>query len=124
MDAKPIIDMAIVTKKFSDLKRWIPVLEEKGYVYHGEYGLPGREFFTKGKPVKFHLHIVASGSDHWRRWTLFRDYLRGNERARQSYTGFKRMLATEHPNNRNAYTGAKRPFIDRMMKDAESWLTW
>jgi GrpB-like predicted nucleotidyltransferase (UPF0157 family) len=124
MDAKPIIDIAIETPSFKDLASMVSALQEKDYVHHGEYGLPGRQFFTRGNPVKFHVHLVEKDSEHWRRWILFRDYLRANERGRQSYIGFKRMLAMQHANNRKAYTAAKKPFIDRMMQDAESWLTW
>src|SRR5262245_34355239 len=64
LDAKPIIDIALATPALRDLKSIIPKLESCGYAYKGEFGLPGREFFAKGHPVKFHLHIVAKGSEH------------------------------------------------------------
>lgn len=124
MDAKPIIDIAVQVASFRDLSRIVESLQKLDYTHHGEYGLPGRQFFTRGNPVKFHVHVVEKDSEHWRRWILLRDYLRANERARESYTRFKRMLAAQHADNRKAYTAAKQPFIDRMMQDAESWLTW
>ncbi|HEY8240527.1 MAG TPA: GrpB family protein [Kiritimatiellia bacterium] len=121
LEAKPIIDIALATIDLSGVKDRIPALQELGYDYRGEYGLPGREFFTRGKPVKIHLHIVQKDGKHWRAWMLFRDYLREHARARESYAGFKRMLALQHSGKREAYTAAKKPFIDRMLKDAEAW---
>jgi GrpB-like predicted nucleotidyltransferase (UPF0157 family) len=121
MEAKPIIDIAVGTSDLGAVQKWVPVLKELGYEYHGEYGLPGREFFSRGKPVKIHLHVVAKDGEHWRNWILFRDYLRADNRAREAYASFKRMLALQHAGKREAYTAAKSPFIDRMLKDAEDW---
>ena len=91
-----------------------------GYEYKGEYGLPGRHFFTKGNPTMFHLHIVEQASEHWRVWMQFRDHLRTNEKARRDYNQFKRGLAKQYAENRDAYTAGKNPFISQLLKKISS----
>jgi GrpB-like predicted nucleotidyltransferase (UPF0157 family) len=111
LEAKPIIDIAVQTKTFADLPVIIATMEKNGWMHKGEFGLPGRHFFTKGKPVRFHIHIVDAESPHWPRWIGFRDLLRADEKSRRAYEGLKRRLAEKFPNDRPAYTAAKSAFI-------------
>ena len=119
--AKPIIDMALRVPSFKRLAFWIRQLEKAGYLYKGEYGLPGRHFFVLGNPVTHHLHLVATGCEHWDRWLLFRDYLRANPAEAARYNELKRSLAVTYAKNRDAYTKAKTPHIDRMLVRARKW---
>lgn len=118
LDAKPIIDMAIQIPSLHRLPLWIRLLEMAGYVYKGEYGLAGRHFFVRGNPVTHHLHLVAAGSPHWDRWLLFRDYLRANPAEARHYNEAKRALARKYPGNRDAYTRAKTPVVNRLLARA------
>jgi GrpB-like predicted nucleotidyltransferase (UPF0157 family) len=122
LDAKPIIDMAMRIPSFKRLPLWITRLEKAGYVYKGEYGLPGRHFFVRGNPVTHHLHLVIPGSEHWARWLLFRDYLRANPIEAKRYDAAKLKLARKYPTNRDAYTRAKTPVINRLLVRAGIWL--
>jgi GrpB-like predicted nucleotidyltransferase (UPF0157 family) len=121
LDAKPIIDMAMMIPSFKQLPLWIRRLEKAGYVYKGEYGLPGRHFFTRGNPTTQHLHVVTPGYEQWDRWLLFRDYLRANPPAAKQYNEAKRKLARTFAKNRDAYTQAKTPVINRLMESARTW---
>lgn len=118
LDAKPIIDMAILIPSFKRLPLWIGLLEAAGYLYKGEYGLSGRHFFTKGDPVTHHLHLVEPTSIHWNRWMLFRNYLRANPTEAVRYNACKQSLARRYAGNREAYTKAKSPVIDRILARA------
>lgn len=118
LDAKPIIDMAMMIPSLRRLPLWIKTLEAAGYTYKGEYGLPGRHFFTLGNPVTHHLHLVAKGCEHWSRWILFRDYLRAHPDEAAKYNTLKNMLARKFPNNRDAYTKAKTPLVNQLLKKA------
>lgn len=122
LEAKPIIDMAMLIPSFSRLALWIRRIEAAGYLYKGEYGLPGRHFFTRGNPVAYHLHLVARGSRHWEDWILFRDVLRTDPDAAQRYSDFKQQLARRFASNRDAYTRAKTPFVRRLLKRARRTL--
>jgi GrpB-like predicted nucleotidyltransferase (UPF0157 family) len=118
LDAKPIIDIAIMIPSLKRLPLWIRRLEQAGYAYKGEYGLPGRHFFTRGTPVTHHLHLVEKGSLHWDNWILFRDYLLTRPGEAKRYSVFKKRLATRFADDRDAYTRAKTPFVTRMLARA------
>lgn len=57
------------------------------------------------------MHVVADGSDDWRRYLAFRDHLRANPADRDSYGALKRRLASRHPSDRLAYIAGKADFI-------------
>jgi GrpB-like predicted nucleotidyltransferase (UPF0157 family) len=121
LEAKPIIDIAILIPSFRTLKTWIAQLESAGYLYKGEYGLPGRHFFTRGSPAIQHLHLVTPSSTHWNNWLLFRDFLRTHPIAANCYNRQKRKLACQFPDNRTAYTRAKTPIVNKLVRAAQAW---
>ena len=45
--AKPIIDLMPLARDIARFDALSPVLEEAGYRAWGEYGLPGRRYFTR-----------------------------------------------------------------------------
>jgi len=119
LSAKPVLDLALTVKDLSKIGRLVKPLEKLGYEYKGEYGLPGRHFFVRGKPVTHHLHFVDVGSEHWRVWLLFRDYLRAHPEEARRYEKFKRAKARKYANDRAAYTGSKSSFVVNMLRKAE-----
>jgi GrpB-like predicted nucleotidyltransferase (UPF0157 family) len=107
--AKPIVDVLVGLEELELTDEQIAAMEELGYEYLGEHGLPGRLFFRKD-PRTHHVHVVQHGGEHWERQIVFRDTLRSNPEERRRYDEFKRRLAAEgHP--REAYTELKTPFI-------------
>lgn len=118
LDAKPIIDLALMIPSLHHLPRWITKLEAAGYSYKGEYGLAGRHFFTRGTPVTHHLHLVAKGSEHWTYWIVFRDYLRTHPLEAEHYNQLKNTLARKYRHNRDAYTRAKTPLVKKILAKA------
>jgi GrpB-like predicted nucleotidyltransferase (UPF0157 family) len=121
IDAKPIIDIAMQIPSFRCLKTWIALLESAGYQYKGEYGLPGRHFFTRGTPVLQHLHLVSPETHHWNDWLLFRDFLRSHPSAAEHYRLTKQALARRFSKDRDAYTRAKTPLVRKLMRAARQW---
>lgn len=109
--AKPIIDLAIALPVATARTEAIAPLVALGYVHRGEYGLPGREFFTLGDPATFHVHVVSEDSPHWAAWLTFRDALRNDPEICARYRDLKRELAQRHAGDRPAYTAAKTDFI-------------
>ena len=61
-----------------------------------------------------HLHLIPVSSPQWIRPIAFRNYLRAHPGVAAEYEALKRRLALEHRLDREAYTTAKRPFIDRI----------
>lgn len=109
--AKPIVDFAVRIGSLAEVPACVAALEKLGYTYKGEYGLPGRHFFTLGEPVTHHLHLVAAGGEHWDAWLRFRDLLRADTGVREAYAALKADLARRHAGDRKAYTAAKNAFI-------------
>lgn len=120
LEAKPIIDILAGVRNLADAEKCIAPLNQIGYEYRGESGIPGRFYFRKGtnEISTHHLHIVETTSDFWRTHLLFRDYLRLNAAAMQAYGKLKRELALKHKGNRPAYTEAKADFIESVLEKA------
>jgi GrpB-like predicted nucleotidyltransferase (UPF0157 family) len=108
--AKPIVDIAVGLLKLELTDEQIAAMEELGYEYLGEFGLPGRLYFRKGDPRTHHVHVVEHGGMHWERQLVFRDALRTDPEERRHYDAFKRRLAAEG-HSREAYAELKTPFI-------------
>jgi GrpB-like predicted nucleotidyltransferase (UPF0157 family) len=107
--AKPIVDILVGLRELELTDDQIAAMEELGYHYMGEHGLPGRLFFRK-EPRTHHVHVVEHGGSHWERQLVFRDTLRSDPAERRRYDQFKRRLAAEgHP--REVYAELKTPFI-------------
>lgn len=113
--SKPIIDIAIKIETLKLVPRLIPPLSKLRYSYMGEYGLPGRHFFSKGNPREFHLHVVDNTTDHWERWIKFRNILKSDEKTRKEYILLKKRLAEQFAFERQKYTEAKSEFIDSIV---------
>ena len=109
--AKPIIDMMPGLRRLEDGKHCVEPMQELGYQYLGEYGIPERLYFNKGVPRTHHVHMFVVGHDQWNRHLLFRDYLRNNPEALAAYADLKRELAERYRDDRDAYTDAKTQFV-------------
>jgi GrpB-like predicted nucleotidyltransferase (UPF0157 family) len=118
MAAKPIIDIAATIPNIDEIEKCVQPLEGVGYEHKGEYGLPGRHFFIKGKPSTHHLHIVEKGSHHWDLWLLFRDYLIEHDVPADKYSEMKQRLADKFASDRSAYTANKGDFIRKVLEEA------
>lgn len=112
--AKPVIDLLVGAPRppTEGQRRRLAELE---YVSMGELGIPGREFFRKGAPRTHHLHWTAFGGSFWASHVAFRDALRRDPALAREYERLKRALAGRFPNDREAYTEGKTPFIERVL---------
>lgn len=119
--AKPIIDIAVAVESFEEAVVCIAPLEELGYEYKGELGIPRRHYFARGHARTHHLHMVEIASEQWRVMTLFRDYLRAHPAEAAAYQALKLDLATRFPDDREGYTAAKAPFIEGLLRRARLW---
>ena len=96
LKAKPVIDMLLEVYPLPKPEVGIPALEELGYEYRGEAGIPGHLFF-RGNPRTRHVHVLEAGTNEFTRdHLLFRDYLRANAGARTRYENLKLELALKN----------------------------
>ncbi|MEE2878174.1 MAG: GrpB family protein [Pseudomonadota bacterium] len=125
MPAKPVIDMLLVVPKLDAAKRDLPaVLDRLGYDYWAENPKKDRLFFVRGMPPRgkrrtHHLHVCQPDGEMLRR-LVFIDYLRAHPQEARAYGELKRQLAALHRRDREAYTIAKKEFIDRIIRLAKS----
>ncbi len=131
--AKPIIDLLVAVRSLPDAReRAVPALEALGYGYWREDPAPDRLFFVKGLPPNgprtHHVHMVdlsvsqdpCLGEFTFADRLLFRDYLRADPDEAARYAALKRDLAARFPEDREAYTGGKTEYVDRIMQKART----
>ena len=118
--AKPTIDIMGRIHPYPPSAEVVRALQELGYTSQGEYGLPGRSYFTKG-PHDVHLHLVSFESGHWERHLVLRDYLRANLSACKRYAAVKTELAARYREDRPAYQAGKTDLITQLEREATAW---
>jgi GrpB-like predicted nucleotidyltransferase (UPF0157 family) len=120
--AKPVIDLLLGAPSLAVIEAAIPALAALGYGYRPAYeaDIPERRYFVKAEPgaLKLHLHGVVSGSALWRDHLAFRDALRGDAGLRADYENLKLDLARQFAADKAAYTAAKAPFIQEVLRTA------
>ena len=123
LSAKPVIDIMAVIRSISLVQQCVRPLEALDYLYQGERGIPGRHFFRKPIDIShtgrtFHMHMVEKGHNQWAMYQLFREYMLLHPESVREYDTLKRELALEHGSDRVAYTAAKAPFIESIIRAA------
>ena len=120
MVAKPIIDIGIAVTSFEGARVCIQPIEQLGYEYRGEHGIPRRHFFVKGEARTHHLHMNEINSREWQNQVLFRDYMMQHSGLADEYATLKAQLAQRYRTDREAYLDGKAPFIERVLEMARS----
>lgn len=120
--AKPIIDILIeLSIEYNPARLWTG-MQALGYEAMGEFGIPGREYFRKGRQTRTHqVHGFVESDPNVVRHIAFRDYLRAHAGAREEYAHIKREAATAAPEDIERYMDLKDPFIKRVEKLAMEW---
>ena len=130
--AKPVIDVGVALRAFSDALYCITPLVTTGYVCMGEFGIPGRIFFRKltGDPLSgqtingvarsHQIHMYEATHPEFVAHILFRDYLRAHPDAAREYEALKRQLAARHGGDVEAYAEAKSGFVSGILALASS----
>ena len=113
--AKPVIDIMAGVQTLEASRPAIAAATDLGYCYW-PYQADREHWFCKPSTAHrtHHLHLIPIGSPQWLRAIAFRDYLRADPTTAGEYAALKQRLAREHHLDREAYTEAKRPFIDRI----------
>jgi GrpB-like predicted nucleotidyltransferase (UPF0157 family) len=116
--SKPVLDILAGYRDPDARAGCIGALIAAGYQYRGEQSIPGRDFFRRGDPRAYHLHLAQVDSAFWEEHLAFRDLLRGNAVLRDAYGSLKRELAARFPRDRGGYIDAKGPFVRQALSQA------
>ena len=121
--AKPIIDLLPLVRSIEALDRLTPMLEHAGYQAWGEYGLPGRRYFTKDRDSyrTHNIHIYQADNLDVERHLAFCAYLRSYAPVRDEYAALKRDLYAQHPADISAYNDGKNEWIKAVEAVALEW---
>jgi len=122
--AKPILDFVLEVQNLEDVIQNLTSFEDLNYQNKGEFGIPGRQFFTRDTNGErsHHLHVFQQGHPDIERHLVFRDYLRANPDAAREYEKLKEELAQRFPKASGSYTEAKSGFILSMDEVARYWI--
>jgi GrpB-like predicted nucleotidyltransferase (UPF0157 family) len=114
--AKPVIDIMAAVESLETSRDAIAAASRLDYVYF-PYRPDVMHWFCKPSPAfrTHHLHLVPINSRLWIERVAFRDYLRGDAAAAAEYATLKLTLAKQFEFDREAYTDAKTPFIQRII---------
>lgn len=118
MAAKPVLDILAGRRSDAERATAIVALQAGGYIHRGEQEIPGRDFFRRGDPRQYHIHLAAIESAFWRDHRTFRDYLRAHPDAAAAYETLKRELAARHPRDRERYVDGKAAFVQAILEAA------
>lgn len=121
--AKPTIDLLPLVRTIAAVDDRTPLLLDSGYRAWGEYGLPGRRFFTRDHDEfrTHNVHVYQSGDQSVERHLAFCAYLRHHELARREYEALKRTVYARHPADIEAYNDGKNAWIKRLEPVAVEW---
>ena len=121
LPAKPVIDIMAPVHSLQVSRPAIEAAAALGYVYY-PYKSEVMHWFCKPSPAHrtHHLHLVPHESDLWHRRLAFRDALRRNESLAAEYANLKKSLSESFRFDREAYTEAKVPFIERVLAEIQS----
>lgn len=123
LSAKPTIDVLIEVRKIEEVDDFDGTMAGKGYEAWGEYGIPGRRFFTKDRGATriTNVHVFEAGTPEVERHLVFRDYLIQHPEAARAYGTLKKNLAEKFPTDIESYMDGKDTFINETESEALSW---
>ncbi|MEJ2646192.1 MAG: GrpB family protein [Gammaproteobacteria bacterium] len=112
LSAKAVIDILLAVESLNELSARESGLQGLGYSAHGEFGIPGRRYYTKvGEQRTHHLHAFEFGAPEVARHIGFRDFLRESGRDAEAYAALKIRLAQQFRDDPHGYSDAKSAFI-------------
>ncbi len=116
LSAKPVIDIMAPVRSLVESEDAIARVGRLEYL-HYPYKPDLMHWFCKpsAEHRTHHLHLVPIGSRLWCERLAFRDALRSSGALRAEYQELKERLAQRYRHDREAYTEAKSPFIQRVL---------
>lgn len=119
--AKPILDFAAEVSDLRELDVRRPQFEAFGYVWRGEFGIPGRRYI-RPDDNRVHWHCYAQGSERVHEHLAFRDFLRACPDKAQAYEVAKIDAMAQHDSGRSSYLDEKSPTLESLLVQAVAWV--
>ena len=120
--AKPIIDILLEVNSLDVLDEQNDVMASLGYVAKGEFGIPNRRYYQKGKVHRTHqVHAFLADSFEAKRHIAFKEYLIAFPEVANEYGLIKRAGAAMCNNDIDVYCRHKDSFIKEHEMNALNW---
>jgi GrpB-like predicted nucleotidyltransferase (UPF0157 family) len=113
--AKDCIDLLGVVKDISKVSTFKQSIVDLGFVYRGQNGISGREYFSK-KHRKVHLHIFQSGDVNVEKHLHFVQVMKNNVALITELNQVKQGLHAKYPNDKVSYQNEKEFFYSHINK--------
>jgi GrpB-like predicted nucleotidyltransferase (UPF0157 family) len=124
MSAKPIIDVLLEVMTISKLDDYNEVMMELGYTPKGEFGIPGRRYFSRNDSNNIrthHVHAFQTGNMGLIRHLAFRDYMIAHPEDADKYAQLKIELAEAFQWDIDGYCDGKDSYVSEMEEKALLW---
>ncbi len=123
IQAKPIIDLLVEAASIERVDACQVDMAALGYEAHGEYGIPGRRYFSRGMGEQHthHVHVFERGNEDIGRLLRFRDYLIAHPADARRYSQLKERLSAEYRFDPPGYTDHKSAFIQEINRKARAF---
>lgn len=119
LDGKPVLDIAIAVANDADAETCIAPMHTLGYKYRGPHGDdPRRRYYVRDDDAGVrlvHVHLYVLPAAAWEQKLAFRDALRADPELAAAYAAEKRRVAEAVRWNKEAYSIAKGPFVQRVL---------
>ena len=113
--AKDCIDLLGVVKDISKVSTFKQNIVDLGFVYRGQNGIIGREYFSK-KQRKVHLHVFQSGDVNVEKHLHFVKIMNNNVVLITELNQLKQGLHAKYPNDKELYQKGKAFFYSHINK--------
>jgi len=113
--AKDCIDLLGVVKDISNVSTLKQSIVNLGFIYRGENGITGREYFSK-KQRKVHFHVFQSGDINVEKYLNFVKVMKNNVVLITELNQMKHSLHAKYPNDKESYQNEKEFFYNRINK--------
>jgi GrpB-like predicted nucleotidyltransferase (UPF0157 family) len=113
--AKDCIDLLGVVQDISKVSTFKQSVIDLGFVYRGQNGIIGREYFSK-KHRQVHLHIFQSGDVNVAKHLHFVKVMKNNVALITELNHVKKGLHAKYPNDKESYQKEKEFFYSYINK--------
>ncbi|MFX1534121.1 MAG: GrpB family protein [Promethearchaeota archaeon] len=120
--AKPIVDIMPIVSTIDAVDRLKMDFENVGYIWRGEYGIPGRRYLFRLAEDRInhrvHIHLYQKGHFEIARHLAFVSYLQNNTKVAKEYEKVKLELQDRFFNQGQRYQEGKSEIIESILKKA------
>jgi GrpB-like predicted nucleotidyltransferase (UPF0157 family)/predicted kinase len=118
MEAKPIIDILVITPTAEKLGAHKKEMEDAGYIFQGQVVANDSVLYREMKngEILANIHIFLAGHPHVSEMLALRDYLRTHPNDVREYSELKKSLQEKYPTNYTEYRKQKDAYLDGVLK--------